>query len=342
VLQDALETIHLQFGAQLEAFAGDTSTFEGSRPALEACLQMQYRKGERQPSPRGARLLAVLAVIALVVWLGLTYRTSQRRARYVEALRAEPGLVVLSTTTSGGRLVVNGLRDPLARDPGSLLGAGDLSPTDVVGHWAPYQALDPPLVLARARALLSPPAGVTLQLSADGVLSAAGNPTVDWVAETGRRVPYLAGVRVFDAAGALEPAVKTAVAAIDGATIHFVRGSTEPVAGEDEAMSRLVIHMRELETLAAAAGLRFQVAITGHTDADGPDVSNLPLSRARAELVRTAIAPQPLARVTVMTIGEGSRQPAVASGDEAGKQMNRRVSLRVSRLTEERLKGNRR
>ena len=80
------------------------------------------------------------------------------------ALRREPGIVVVSAGRQGGRFVVSGLRDPLARDPAALLAPSNLASDDVAGRWELYQALHPTLVIARARQLLAPPAGVSLQL----------------------------------------------------------------------------------------------------------------------------------------------------------------------------------
>ena len=55
--------------------------------------------------------------LSLAAWL---YFTLQGRARwngYLNALRAEPGIVVVDGERQGGRYLVRGLRDPLARDP---------------------------------------------------------------------------------------------------------------------------------------------------------------------------------------------------------------------------------
>ncbi len=149
-LVDAVETIHLQFGETLEAFDGDTAPFADARPTLESCLGMQYRAEERRPRSRGAWLLLGAIAIGLVVLTIFWYRGYTRRAGYLERLRAEPGIVVISTAREGGKFVVSGLRDPLARDPGELLAASSLTAADVVGRWAPYHALES-VIGARAR-----------------------------------------------------------------------------------------------------------------------------------------------------------------------------------------------
>jgi OOP family OmpA-OmpF porin len=330
VLQDAVETVHLQFAPELDAFAGDASVFEGSRPTLEGCLQTQLRAGERRPSPRGARVVAALAAVAAIVWIAFAVRDAGRRQRYLEALDREPGLVVVSTSREGGRLVVQGLRDPVARDPVTLVAGTGLAADDVDGRWAPYLALDPEIVQARAAEALQPPAGVTLAL-ADGVLRIEGAAPAAWIAEARRRASAVPGVRAVDAAPAAAAAGAPIVTAIEAAAPLFRRGSSRLADGQDDVVARLVIHIRELDALATAAGVRFAVEIAGHTDADGPDESNLPLSRARAELVRAAIAGAGLPGLDITTRGASSAEPAATSADDAAKQLNRRVSVRVSR-----------
>ena len=172
-LEDLVEAIHLQFGEALEAFQGDVGVFADARPQLEACLESQFRSEERKPRTRGAWLLGGAAAIALMVWAGFLYRDHRRWTHYLDLVRAQPGLVIVATGREHGHHAVSGMRDPLARDPQTLLADAQLTPADVVAHWAPYQALDPSLVLARATTILRPPTGVALTLE-DGVLAATG------------------------------------------------------------------------------------------------------------------------------------------------------------------------
>lgn len=330
-LQDALETIHLQFSERLVAFSGDATVFDDSRPTLEACLQTQFRAEERKSRTRGAWMLFGLAAAALLVWLGLSYRANMRWASYLQALRAEPGLTVVSAERRSGRFVVTGLRDPLAADPASFLGAAGLSADDVEGRWTPYHALNPEIVLARARDVLGPPSGVTLAL-ADGVLTSTGPAPPGWVAEARRVAPLVAGIRRFDAAQALDGELRAAIGAIENQSVLFAKGAARPVAGQDDAIGRLVIHVRQLGALAEAAGLRFRLDIVGHTDADGAQESNVPLSRSRAELVRATLAPAGGSAIELAVDGVGSAQPVVESSVEADKQRNRRVAIRVTKL----------
>ena len=329
-LQMAVETIHLEFGHELESFNGDTAAFAPSRPTLEACLQTEYRAEARKSRRKWAWAVAAGLLVLLAVWIVFSYRARAREARYVDALRAEPGLVVVNTERNGGKLVVSGLRDPLARDPGVLVAGTGLTADDVEGRWAPYYALDPPLVLARARDLLKPPAGAVLDLDR-GVLSVGGEAPLEWVNEARRLAPLVAGVTALDPSRALETAIRTSIGRLESQTLLFIKGAARLIDGQEDRLAEMGKEARHLNALAAAANRRLNLEIIGHTDADGPDDANLPLSLARAEILHQAMGPASLTHLDVALTGVGSGQPVAQSPDETGKQQNRRVAVRVIR-----------
>ena len=83
-LQDALESIHLESSATSSSRstatrAPSTTRARRSRP----CLQTEFRASERHPPTRGAWApFAGIVAIALLVWLGLSYRANSRWAHY--------------------------------------------------------------------------------------------------------------------------------------------------------------------------------------------------------------------------------------------------------------------
>lgn len=333
VLQQTVETIHLEFGEALESFNGDASTLNESVSVLEECLQTEYRAEERKGRSRAAVVLAGAVVIALLVWAAIAYRAGIREARYIDALRAEPGITVVSTSHEGGKFVVSGLRDPRARDPQTLLSGTGLAAENVVGRWAPYYALEPSLIVTRATDVLQPPAGTTVVLN-DGVLSATGTPPLAWVSEARRLAPLVPGVASFDAAGALDGTTRAVIARLEGRTMLFAKGAAVMAAMQGDALRGVTEDVRELDALAEATGQRFRLEVVGHTDADGPAESNLPLSRARAEVVQAAIGRNASSRLEVVVEGVGSSVPVVLSQNEEDKQQNRRVTIRVTRLAD--------
>ena len=326
-IQESLEYVHAYHADALRDFNGDATPFNAVRPALEALLQAQYRRREKPVSPL---LWVAVAVVALVagIWAVLAFQARARWNGYLEALRAEPGIVVVSAERRGGRHLVNGLRDPLARDPASLLASHQLAASSVTGRWQLYQALDPQLVARRARLILKPPGGVTLRF-AGGVLSADGAAPAEWIVESARVAPAIAGVVRYDPAGAVNAAIDDLARQLAEATVLFVRGSDTPTPGGVEVLQAHLGRVRAIDALAAAGGRRVSIEIVGHADSDGAPEANDPLSLRRASRVRAAFDAERLVATGLVTRSVGSREPVGDSVLEAEKQRNRRVSLRV-------------
>jgi OOP family OmpA-OmpF porin len=335
-LQQALEAVHAQYSDLLESFEGNAARFEGARPLLETCFQQEFRGRERQRGiPPRVMVIAAVVLLAIGVWMFFALRARSRWNGYVNALRAQPGLVVVSTSTAAGKYVVAGLRDPLALDPATLLSSHSLGPDRVEGRWELYQALHPSIVIARARQLLAPPAGVSLELE-DGVLTAAGSAPVEWIETAVQVAPFVPGVARFEAKPVIDSALAALAASIEGAMPMFVKGSTAFTAGSDAIVTEQVRRLAELDALGRAARRQFTVELVGEADADGAPESNLPLSERRAERVRSLLATQRLEHTTLTATGIGSRSAAGTDDDETRKQRNRRVSFYVNRDTDRR------
>ena len=333
ILQQALESVHAQYADFLESFDGDAAKFEGARPLLEACLQQQYRARDGHVRRSSMlRILAAILVLALGLWMFLALRARARWTGYIQALGAEPGIVVVSTDREGGKYVVNGLRDPLARDPASLLSLHNLKTDDVVGRWQLYQALHPSLVLARARQLLGPPAGADLEFN-EGVLRAVGTAPVEWIEASARIAPALPGVTRFDATRPIDTALRTLAASIEAAAPLFVKGTTTFTGGGEQIVRDQINRLHSLDALGRAGNLRFTLELIGQADADGVPEANLPLSEERAARVLGMLQTQRFERVAMSATGIGSRG-ADPTATEASKQRNRRVSFRVARAAD--------
>ena len=335
-LQQALEAVHAQYSDLLESFDGDTARFEGTRPLLETCVQQQFRGRERRGilQPR-LMVIAAILVLALGVWMFFALRARSRWNGYVNALRSEPGVVVVSTGRAGGKYLLTGLRDPLAPDPALLLPSHNLGPDSVESRWELYQALHPSIVIARARQLLAPPGGVSLEFK-DGVLLAAGSAPVEWIETATRVAPFVPGVARFEATPVIDSALSALVTSIEDATPMFVKGSTAFTAGGEAVVRDQMARLASLDALGRVARRQFTVELVGEADADGAPESNLPLSEHRAERVLSLLEPQRLEHVTLTATGIGSRSVAHPAEDEANKQRNRRVSFSVNRTADRR------
>lgn len=328
-LQNALETIHLQQAELFDSYSGDSSVFDEARPTLESCLQAQYKTDRKA---RSAALRIAIAVLALLigVWAVLTWRERSRWNGYLAALRAEPGIVLVSTGRSGGKYTVMGLRDPLSADPQAILAGSGLEPETVSARWDLYQALDPAFVLARARSVLQPPESVSLAL-ANGTLSMTGTAPSRWIEDADRLARVVPGVTRLDRASLVNADLDREMRQIESTQVLFVKGTADPVTGSDELMRELGVRVARLDELARSNGDRFTLRIVGHSDSDGAPDANVPLSGSRAERVKAALEATPLGAITLMAVGIGSDDPASTGQSEADKQRNRRVSFRLER-----------
>jgi len=149
--QDTLETIHLEFASQLADFTGETAPFAPARPLLAGCLETvlttQSKKKRRLVWLRWA--LPLFLVVAAIAFLWA--RSNMRWNRALAALRAEPGYVVVDASRGFRRWNIDGLKDPSARDPRTVLAAAGVEPPNLAGRWQGFLSLDPAMVAARAR-----------------------------------------------------------------------------------------------------------------------------------------------------------------------------------------------
>jgi OOP family OmpA-OmpF porin len=325
VLQRTLERIHLDFAGPLANFDGDAHSFDTAHPLLEECLEARFKTPEKGRR-RSALILLALIAVALALWAAFAYRDYRRWTALVDALKSEPGYVVISAERRAGKYTVSGLRDPLARDAAPLVQQASIAPDAFEAKWEPYQAMLPPFVLQRARQVLQPPSGVELSFQ-DGTLTASGAAPAAWIADARRLAPLVPGVTRFDPAPLLESRVRALAQQIESGRLLFVRGTPELVAGQGSGP--LATALRELEALAAATGTRLRLEIVGHTDSDGAAESNLPLSNERAKRALALLGLTASPHLDIRVAGVGSDAPVVHGGTEADKQQNRSVTFKV-------------
>lgn len=193
--QQALKGIHDEMGKRLRYFEGDTSVFSDSEPHLRACLNVEYLKGEDKVSP----FTAVVLLVPLVALGSLCYfmvRQHIQWHRYLDALAEKPGITVVDHGVRSWKRFVHGFRDPMAEDPEVLLLQAGFSPSRVASRWEPYRSLDSQMSQAWAVKVLAPPASVFLRVD-QGVLSASGIATSDWIEMASVTAMSIPGVESF-------------------------------------------------------------------------------------------------------------------------------------------------
>jgi len=71
------------------------------------------------------------------------------------------------------------------------------------------------------------------------------------------------------------------------------------------------------------------ITVAGHTDSTGTEEYNLRLSQRRADAVKNALIGMGVNPGRMNTIGYGESRPIADNSTEAGKQLNRRVEIRI-------------
>jgi hypothetical protein len=168
-------------------------------------------------------------------------------------LDSEPGIVVLDWRSRERGYELSLLRDPLAADPQQLVDDARLS-TPVRVSATPFQSLDPPLVLERARRLLQVPEGVALRLEG-GTLFALGKAPLEWLARARGLMILPPGVDVLDLSG-VAPTLSALPGAIDGSPAP--RGVEAALVATNGGGPRLAAGSMPLPPIADCAGSAFQ------------------------------------------------------------------------------------
>jgi len=330
-LQTTLETIHLQWSNPLSGFSGDSAPFTTTRPLLDECVEtvLSTDGANAQGFRRYAWIIPLLLFVAAVEWFGTSGRRRWNAA--VARLESEPGITVIRSERSGGRWHVTGMRDALAANPATLLAGMDIDTTDVVAQWEPYVSTEPALVLARARRVLAPPAGVTLRVSGDSLV-ATGRASEAWIARAATVAPALPGIVSVDVSRVqlgLPAELDSLRAAIEETRALFDVGSGVIGEAARATMSTVSDRVRALADAARRHGYTVTVQLVGRTDPSGSANENLALSRRRAVAVRDHLVSLGVSAAILEATATGSGSPLTASTSADQARINRSVSFVV-------------
>ena len=251
---------------------------------------------------------------------------------YLVRLQTQPGIVVTETGQRDGKFLIAGLRDPLATDPQHLLSDAGIDPSKVVSHWAPYQALDPQIVLQRLQASLNPPPSVRLTAEDNRIVAqgAASSLWLERARAAGRLLP--SGAPGFDlsAVGIVsDGALEKLRDSIQSHTVRFDNNEPLPARGQDAILDQVASDLKAIETLSPILEVTTRVMLTGHSDVLGRGTFNLSLSLARAEAVRALLRKRGVEPELLMVRGAGDLEPVDPNATESARSANRRVSFTV-------------
>ena len=358
-LKAALERISIEQRTALANFSGDAAPFEASRPVLENCLQEQIAAPSRKLSPLIWIVPLLLFAAGILYWSYAADRESQGQAgeeqaeveaeqrrhaahravrdeqreadllaKYARQLNAEEGIVVTEALRRDGRNYVAGLRDPLAANPETFLGASGIPPDGITSHWEAYYALTPGLVVKRAAKRIEPPPTITLAMRGE-TLVANGSATAEWVAAAQQRVEVIPGVTAFDTSGVVDETLAALAAkkrAIDETVLYFGDGA-DLSAESEAALHQLATQIKDLRHAAGEVGRRVRITVTGHTTEAGGEAFNLKLSRSRADRIVATLVLDGVEATVLAAAGAAAHERKYVAAEEDGR--NRRVTFQA-------------
>jgi outer membrane protein OmpA-like peptidoglycan-associated protein len=325
--QAALDDIHAQQPDALTHFDGDAAAFKTTQTYLESCLRAHY-----EPPPRPSVLkLWILggAVILLLSWWGVTaYQTHARWSNLLVELGTEPGMVVTVAKSTMTGYHLEGLRDPLAKDPSAMVIEAGLEPSSIKAVWSPYYSLDPQLVETRAHSMLHSPKTVKLSVEGD-TLVATGSASIEWARETRRLATLVPGISLYRDEGLVTTSIPDLLERVNRTVVRFRSGSSIVEPSERAALGAVSMALRELDQAVSQSGQRVRLEVLGSTDDTGPAARNIQLSKERARAVLVALGGEPLGEATTTVIGD-----LVQSTDQRGStgeaRERRIVTLRAT------------
>ncbi|MCI0539218.1 MAG: OmpA family protein [Verrucomicrobiales bacterium] len=337
-LVDTLEGIHRDEALALSFFKGDTTVFQFVRPRLEECLKTQLT-GRSRKSAMSVQMLIVsgVVILAAVGWSVVRWRDSARREGFIAALREEPGFVIIETALAHGKWRVTGLKDPLARDPVELASQAGLDVAKLEFRWEPYLALNAELLRRRARARLTPPPGVEMEVQA-GALVLRGTAPENWWREAQSAALRVPGIDRVDGTqlrleaansdGADRARAQVLKDELKNSILYFAHAQAA-LTNQPALIATVARAASELAQLARADNASITLVITGHADRTGSEDFNLALSRQRAESVRQRLIETGLPREMLATVGAGSSAPTQGASPGADSELDRRVTFSV-------------
>jgi OOP family OmpA-OmpF porin len=327
LFQQVLERIQAQQAQALAQFDGDTGAFAASHSLLESCLQAQYQSTTPDRS-RALWIFGSLLMSGCLIGGWSVYHAHQRWTAALAALKGEPGLVVTAAEASWNGYRIEGLRDPAAKDPAVLLEAAGIAPDQVVANWASFYALDPALVLGRARSILRPPDRVTVEMEGT-TLIVRGTASADWAREARQRALFIPGVSAYHDEQLTTVSLDDVAAQIEQTTLHFAPASSTLDADQQSRVMTLRRLLHDLDDALSELGRRASVEIIGSADETGPETMNLLLSEARAHAVLAALGGKQVGRATTLTTGIDAPTAKARRGPLRNAAVRRAVSLHV-------------
>jgi OOP family OmpA-OmpF porin len=247
---------------------------------------------------------------------------------FLEELKKQPGIIVTSTNDEAGKMIIEGLRDPLAEDPLNLLKQSQLDAVDVRFSFTPYISLENDLVKKRLLARLSPPSGLNIDFN-KGHVTASGEIPVPWLIQSAQTLRNFPGIEQFNVS---PETVLKKIQEIEAENILFSQGQADFDESQKEKLNKIVVLLNDLDLLADSFGDDFNLIITGYTDETGGTEINQVLSEMRADTIYKQLAEEGFRHLNMEKVAGGIKEVDTSESTASAKCVNLCVKWQPSQL----------
>lgn len=194
-LYDTLFNIRTQYANQIANFDGDVEEFLGVQELMLPLLQLQLKTDESKQSAKAqsnSKFLPLLIVFALLA--GLAYYLVDRHYKVDTVdyfLHQTPGVAVTDIYWQGGKIIVEGLKDPDAKIPYAVFDAYGINNDSLELKTIPFRSLDAQMELLRFQSEFKLPKGVNLAII-NNLVHMSGRAPIEWLNSHNIRIRQLA------------------------------------------------------------------------------------------------------------------------------------------------------
>ncbi len=297
-LREQIEELHRLYGSKFEEYDGNAEAFPDTYEQLEKCLLSEKKDAkDRQEDEKKTPWPAIIALSVLLLlpftWWLFSKLEQSKWNEIVAKLQAESGIVVLDHRKQDGEYVVNGLLDPLAKDPKSILEAQQGFDKSVQFNMESYFSNESEIVGKRLRTILQAPSTVSTSF-VDGRLSIKGKAKEEWISGLSSKIPFIWGVTSFDTSELrpledIQLKINQLIKSIESKVIEFAPNASGLAPEDFSTLPQLVETIRSLEGYLGKFGQSYKLGILGFADLSGSTVVNNTISEQRARSVHQAL-----------------------------------------------------
>ena len=317
-LREQIEELHRLYGSKFENYDGNAEQFPDTYEQLDKCLLSEKKAGtdkEQEKQKKDKKIpwpaiiaLTVLVLLPLAWWLFGKLEQSKWND-IVAQLQGESGIVVLNYHKHDGGYIVNGLLDPLAKDPKAIIASQQGFDKPVQFNMEYYFSNESEIVGKRLRTILQAPETVSTSF-VNGRLSIKGKAEEEWISDLSNKIPFIWGVTSFDTSELspiedIQLKINLLIESIEDVIVEFAPNASELALSDILELSYFVDNVRALEVYLKKAGQAYKLGILGFADLSGSTSTNNAISEQRARSVHQALVENGLHEDRLLAKGLG-------------------------------------